>query len=422
MEQWIDIIAAGAGGLALAFFGLNILFHGSRAKQTREVNRLRAEKLREEIRLLQDARQKAAEGAPGWNGWRKFEVAKKVQESSDICSFYLKPHDRKPIPSFKPGQYLTFNLDIPGERKPVVRCYSLSDCPHPDYYRVSIKRVPAPKSPPGLSPGKASTYFHDNIHEGDILDVKSPSGHFFFDTPSPRPVILIGGGIGVTPVISMLRELSKEKDGRKIFFYYGVRNGREHVLRDEMIEAAKANPDVELVICYSKPDPEDVEGVHYTVESRVSVDLFKSRHDANNYDFYLCGPPPMMSALTEDLQAWGVPKKHVHYETFGPSTVKSTTRPPIPMAKTTGETSSKVTFQRSGVTLPWTGIQTSILELAEEEGIEMAAGCRAGNCGTCLVAVNSGKFKHVQDPGFEAEDGSCLACIAVPDGELTINA
>ena len=94
-----------------------------------------------------------------WNGYRKFTVAKKVQECRGVCSLYLKPHDGKPLPPFKPGQYITFQLNIPGLSKPVVRCYSLSDSPHrTDYYRVTIKKEPAPPDKPDIKPGVASTF------------------------------------------------------------------------------------------------------------------------------------------------------------------------------------------------------------------------------------------------------------------------
>ena len=100
---------------------------------------------------------------------------------SQVCSFYLQPHDEKPIPGFDPGQFLTFQLNIPAQPKAVVRCYSLSDAPRPDMYRVSIKRVPPPRDNPDAPPGLSSNHFHDNVKVGDILDVKEPSGRFFLD-------------------------------------------------------------------------------------------------------------------------------------------------------------------------------------------------------------------------------------------------
>ena len=137
-------------------------------------------KLRAEIDRIMDQRRFERESNElSWNGFRKFEVKRKVPEGGGICSFYFSPHDGKDLPPFKPGQYLTFGLDIPGEKKQVIRCYSLSDSPHhPDYYRSSIKAVPPPRDTPDVPPGLSSNHFHNNVSEGDIIDIKAPKRPF----------------------------------------------------------------------------------------------------------------------------------------------------------------------------------------------------------------------------------------------------
>src|ERR1043165_4421337 len=172
--------------------------------------RLRADRLQQHLGF-QTARLQAQEiqlrcreveqAKAQWNGYRKFTVAKKSLECEDVCAFYLKPHDGKSLPAFKPGQYLTFQLDIPGRDKPLVRCYSLSDSPHrSDYYRVTIKREKCPADRPELPPGAASGYFCDRVREGDILNVRAPTGQFFLDMTKTCPLVLIAGGVGVTPL------------------------------------------------------------------------------------------------------------------------------------------------------------------------------------------------------------------------------
>ncbi len=175
--------------LLITFDGLKrAAYHGQQRK--RELDLL-------EVRVAAAKKKQEAEEQKSlsWKGWRKFVVVRKEYESPDqqICSFYLQPHDGKAIPGFDPGQFLTFQLDIPGQTKPVVRCYSLSDAPRPDGYRVSIKRVPPPRDKPEAPPGLSSNHFHDNVWVGDILDVKEPSGRFFLDTTNDDPVVLIGG-------------------------------------------------------------------------------------------------------------------------------------------------------------------------------------------------------------------------------------
>lgn len=359
-----------------------------------------------------------------WNGLRKFECKTK-KEGGGVTSCYLYPHDKKKLPPFKPGQYLTFQLKIKGEEKPLIRCYSLSDSPKSDYYRVSVKKVPPPRDRPELPPGKSSTHFNDVLKDGDILDVKAPSGAFFLETKDQHPIVLIGGGIGITPVFSMLQTLIDENSDREIWFFYGVRNGKEAVYKQELKEIRQKNANVKMNICYSRPDATDQDGEDYQHAARVTVDLFKQVLPNNNFEFYICGPPPMMQTLVPDLETWGVNKKKIKYEAFGPATVKKAK--PKEEAKPEGAAAEKkdgpkITFSSSGKSLVWTGEADSLLEFAEDNDISMSSGCRVGNCGTCMVAVKSGEVEYGSEPSFEPEAGSCLACVAIPKGPVEIDA
>ena len=379
---------------------------------------LALERLKTELEIMRDLRRRKAESGSPWNGWRKFLVEKKVMECDGICSFHLTPHDRKPLPEFLPGQYLTFQLDIPGQPKPVVRCYSLSDCARPDSYRVTIKRIPPrqEKAPPGL----ASSYFHNDVDEGDILDVKAPSGQFFLDPAGSSGVVLIGSGIGVTPVLSMLNALAAQGSRREIWFFHGIRGRADHVMKEHLEAIAREHPNVHLHVCASNPDPDYELGRDYQHHGRISVELFKSLLPSSNYDYYLCGPGPMMQDVTEGLKEWGVPEKHIHYETFGPSSVKKVAAVISPEAK--APTGYAIQFKKSGKTLNWCGDHTSILDLAEANGINIPSGCRAGSCGTCQVAVFSGEIDYIEQSDFETERGTRLTCIGAPKSDLVLDA
>lgn len=356
-----------------------------------------------------------------WNGFRKFTVAKKEFEGGDICSFYLMPHDQRPLPEFHPGQYLTFKLNIPGQNKPVIRCYSLSDGPRTDYYRVSIKRVPAPRNEPDLPPGLSSNFFHDQVNEGDILDVKAPSGQFFLDTDRAFPVVLIGGGIGITPVLSMLNQIVSSGVKREVWFFYGVRNGDEHVMADHLKQVAEAHDNIKMFICYSDPrEGQDQKDVHYTHGERVSIDLFKQVLPSNNFQYYFCGPPPMMNSLFEGLKDWGAPEDAIHYEAFGPATVKKKAQ--ADAADKAESPTLSVEFAKSGKVVSWQTAEQSLLELAEANDVALDFGCRAGNCGSCLVAIKQGDVDYLSEPGDKPEQGSCLACVCVPKSNLVLDA
>jgi ferredoxin-NADP reductase len=372
---------------------------------------------REQVLDLSDRRKREQLKAERtWDGFRKFVIARKVKEAADICSFYLEPHDRKPLPPFLPGQYLTFRLNIPGQPKPVIRCYSLSDSPKAEYFRVTIKRIGPPPNKPDQPPGLSSSYFHDQLEEGDIVDVKAPSGAFFMDPREEFPAVLIGGGIGLTPMVSMLNAITEAGAQRDVYYFYGLRHRDEHVMGDHVRQIAADNPNVQLHVCYSDARAGiDKEGHDYQHGERVSIDLFKRVLPSNQCHYYLCGPPPMMEALVKGLEEWGVPEDHIHFEAFGPASVKKA----APVAA--GEAGKySVAFARSDKKIMWDGKQT-LLEVAEANGVRLDFGCRAGNCGTCITAVKEGTVNYPTKPAAAIEAGSCLACVALPASNLIVD-
>ena len=408
------IIVIGAlGQVALVTWRNALRVRGERRKNEIDLGLLQTE-----LEMMRDLRQKRSDSALPWNGFRKFLVSKRTMESKDVCSFYLTPHDQKRLSTFLPGQYLTFQLDIAGSARPVVRCYSLSDGPRPDGYRVSIKRIPAANKE--VAPGVVSSHFHDNVNEGDILDVKAPSGKFYLDPDATENVVLIGGGIGVTPVLAMLNTLIGLGSTRQIWFFYGLRNRAEHVMKEQLETIAREHPNVFLYVCYSKPEPEDELNRDYNYEGRVSVDLFKKVLPSNNFDYYICGPGPLMQSMTEGLKEWGVPDKNIHFETFGPSSVKKIAPTMKPGA--VDQPGFSVQFKKSGKTVKWTGGTANLLELAEANGISIPSGCRAGSCGTCQVAVFSGEVDYLDKSDFETNPGTRLTCIGAPKSDVVLDA
>jgi hypothetical protein len=355
-----------------------------------------------------------------WNGWRKFEVAKKIVECEGVASLYLAPHDKHPLPPFKPGQFLTFQLNIPGETKPVVRCYSLSDAHRPDCYRVTIKKVLPQPDVAESKPGLVSSHFYDRVKQGDILDVKAPSGHFFLDLSNEKPVVLISGGVGVTPMVSMLNAVLASKSNRHVWFFFGVRNRAEHIFKEYLEQVAAQNANLHLHICYSRPDPADVSGRDYHHARRVSVDLFKELLPSSNYEYFLCGPDVFMESIAGGLIEWGVPKESVHREAF--NAVAKVKPPPLNTSDTVMLSKLKVTFGRSGQTVRWNPTAASLLDFAEQHGVKIDSGCRVGNCGTCLVAIKNGAVEYQAETTASAENGSCLTCICKPKTDLVIDA
>ena len=410
-------------GLVAARLGVLTISAWQQATYRREQDQLTLEVMRERIA---EAKKRRNENALAWNGYRKFVVQRKVEEAEGICSFYLAAHDHKPLPAFKPGQYLTFRLTIPGRDKPVIRCYSLSDGPRSDRYRVSIKRVGSPPDTPSAPPGLISNYFHEQLSEGDILDAQAPRGQFFLEAEHERPVVLIAGGVGVTPLLSMVNSIVATRSQREVLFFYGVRNRREHAFREVLNDVVAKHANIRLVVAYSNPTAADetYEGRDYHHTGRVDIGLIKSYLQSTNYQFYICGPPAMMESLNKQLLRWGVAEQDIHSEAFGPATVsKSLTKPTTTSAPAlkAGPCAS-ITFAKSGKTCDWNPSIGNLLDLAEANGVRIDSGCRAGNCGTCVVAVKSGNVQYVAEHGAALEEGTCLTCIAAPEGNLVLDA
>jgi ferredoxin-NADP reductase len=360
-----------------------------------------------------------------WSGYRAFRVERKVVEDAaqSVCSFYLVPEDGQALPTFLPGQFLTFRLDVPapaGGTEQIIRCYSLSDAPRPDYYRVSIKRVPAPVGG-AVPPGRSSNFFHDHIAVGSHLQVRAPAGHFYIDR-SAAPVVLIGGGIGITPMLSMLSWSLAEQAGREVWLFYGVRNSREPVMKNQLEALAAAHPNFHWRLCFSDPLPEDVAGRDFHHAGRVDVALLRTQLPLKPYHFYICGPTPMMESLVTALEDWGVPDPHIHFEAFGPASIKRrSAMVGAPLSEATAS-SIVVNFAKSGKQLAWQPASGSLLEFAEAHGIPVNSGCRAGGCGTCQTTIRSGEVAYLQAPDYDPEPGTCLLCTCTPKTSVALEA
>lgn len=407
------------------FYTLLALFRNMRAYGVEEkVNSMRLKSFEQQARYLGvRAQQAEAKKQNAWAGTRKFRLDRVIDEAKNIRSFYLVPHDGKALPAFDPGQYLTFQLDVPGQDKPVIRCYSLSDTPlEKDHYRVSIKRLDPPPKAPDAPPGVSSNHFHLNLNEGDILDCKAPGGNFFLDMAEHGPIVLIGGGIGITPMMSMLQSVAKSGSKRETWLFYGVINGQDVVQAKELKALDDAHENIHVRFCFSDPeDGVDVAGEDFDHAERVSVALMHRVLPSTNYDYYICGPGPMMNSITEDLAAAGVPDANVHYESFGPASVKPKAAP-APSSDAASEQIFKVNFAKSGKELEWRADAGPLLDFAEANDIALDCGCRAGSCGTCAIAVRSGDVDYIDEISAEPEEGSCLACMAIPKGDLVIDA
>lgn len=342
-----------------------------------------------------------------WKDWRNLVVVRKVKESEEITSFYLKSEDNREIPNFQPGQFLTIKLDIPGQAKPVIRTYSLSDyTDEREYYRLSIKREAAPK---GLDvpPGIASNFMHDRIQEGSVIPAKPPNGKFVLDVHKSLPVVLISNGVGITPMIGMVKACSRLNPNRPIWFVHGARDGRFHAFRDEVMAIAQQNPNLQVHFRYSSPRPED-RGLYHSV-GYVDIALIQELI-GQEAEYFLCGSPPFMQSLREGLKEWGVPESRVFFESFSKGSKATSHQTP---AETSGG-QAEIVFAKSGKTLTWSENDGTILEFAEANDINPAFSCRAGICLTCMCKIRDGEVAYQEPPIGTPDEGSVLICVSKP--------
>lgn len=251
----------------------------------------------------------------GWTGWRPFVVRNKVQESEEITSFYLYPADGGKVAGFRPGQYVSVRVFLSQLNLFQPRQYSLSSAPNGSYYRISVKREPELSTRPE---GMVSNHLHSSVEEGNIIEVSAPAGDFILEEEKETPIVFISGGVGQTPFISMLEQLTKKKSQRSVTWVHGCRNHSVHAFRKLVESAAQVAP-VKSRFFYETTDSNgrttDIfEGI---VDLKKLSDLTTLRES----DIYICGPAPFIKKQFQDLTAMGVNKESIHYEEFGPNTL-----------------------------------------------------------------------------------------------------
>ncbi|SKC99448.1 Ferredoxin-NADP reductase [Burkholderia sp. YR290] len=249
----------------------------------------------------------------GWTGWRTFVVREKRPESSVITSFVFEPADGGPVANFEPGQYISIAVNVPALGLQQIRQYSLSDMPNGRSYRISVKRESGGAYPPGY----VSCLLHDHVNVGDEVRLAAPYGSFHIDVSASTPIVLISGGVGLTPMISMLKKAIQDPQ-RQVVFVHGARNGAVHAMRDRLRETAAAHANFHLVVFYDEPLPQDTQGRDYNHAGFVDVNLIKSSILLQDADYYICGPIPFMRMQHDALKELSIHDARIHYEVFGP--------------------------------------------------------------------------------------------------------
>ncbi len=246
----------------------------------------------------------------GWNGWRKFLICSKVPESEVVTSFILKPLDGGRVIPHRPGQYLTFRFSL-ADGSDLKRNYSISSAPSDEYYRISVKRE--------AKGNGGSLFLHDISAVGDTVEATPPAGDFYLDETSTKPVVLLSGGVGLTPMVSMLEAIADRHPDRETYFVHGAMNSSMHAMDRHVRDLADNHGKTTVRTFYSEPHWSDEAGRTHDHDGFISVDWLKVNTPFETADFYLCGPKPFLRALVRQLYSAGVSASRIHFELFGPT-------------------------------------------------------------------------------------------------------
>lgn len=343
--------------------------------------------------------------------WRPLRVVRIEAESHSIRSIYLEPADGAGLPLFQAGQHLPLRFTIGGEVH--IRTYSLSSAPSDDFFRISVKRE-----------GLVSSHLHEQVRVGDLLEARAPQGHFTVATHERRPLVLLAAGVGITPLLSMVREVVyqglRTRYIRPTWFFQSSRTLADQPFRSELDRLLEdAGDAVRVRRLLSQPETDAHEGEDFDQTGRIDTELLKTILEVEDYDqvdFVLCGPGSFTQALYDGLRELDIRDSRIHAETFGPSTLR---RQPDPDAVVIEQppaatTSVPVVFERSAKEARWRPDGGSLLELAESRGLHPEFSCRGGSCGTCKTRLISGQVNYPQPPAEVPDEGHVLICCAIP--------
>lgn len=352
------------------------------------------------------ARLQAAELA---ERWRPYKVAKIVEESQSIRSFHLEPADGAGLLPHAAGQHLPIRVTVPGADKPVIRTYTLSVAPSDGLYRISVKRD-----------GAVSRHLHDTMRVGDVIEARAPDGQFTIDPYETRPAVLLAGGIGITPLLAMLRHIVYEGQRRQrmrpVILFQAARSKLDRPFDRELAELVEAAQGaVRWIRVLSDPGGAG-EGIDYDAPGRIDMALLTRFLQFNDYDFYLCGPPLFTQALYDGLRNYSIADRRIYAETFGPSSLKRTADAgaALPVRPPPSKSPVPVAFMDSLKEARWTPESGTLLELAEARGLEPDFSCREGTCGTCRTKLLKGAVTYVREPTAGVAADEVLICCAVP--------
>ncbi|MEM5460200.1 molybdopterin-dependent oxidoreductase [Paraburkholderia phytofirmans] len=346
-----------------------------------------------------------------WHGFREMRVSAMRFEGKNARWLRLESHRGQLLPNFVAGQYLKIRSACGNTDKFIERAYSLVSAANVDgrtTYEICVGEDSRLKGRPGVM----SSFVHQILKVGDIVEVAAPGGVFTIPIHTREPVVLLATGIGITPFISYIRSLQNAASEHETILIYGNKNSSIHAFKHELEKHQKRLPSLRVVNCYTAPLDSDEEGTDYQYLGRISKDLISEELVNRGARFYMCGSAPMVKDVTALLRERGVRPFRIFSEQFVSETPASDGIP-------TG-LSFEVKFSRSGKVATWKSADGSLLSFAEGLGIGAPSGCRVGQCESCAVRVLEGQFQHMNGQQLDEPDVA-LACQAIPSSAIVLD-
>jgi anaerobic selenocysteine-containing dehydrogenase/ferredoxin-NADP reductase len=344
-----------------------------------------------------------------WRGFVDATVLALTPISDGVREVLIGRYDRRPLPDYKPGQHIT--LSVSQGDVSVTRCYSLTGtavAEDREHYSIAVRLVEKTASRPQ---GAMSGAVHATLRVGDGVRLKAPGGDFHIPLESERPIVLVAGGVGITPFISYLETLATLPATPRVHLVYANRNAAARCFSEKLTELQRVLPRLSRTDIFSQPLPTDRVGVNFDKLGRVETgDILRSNFSGDPIVFQ-CASPAMMAAVRQNLLARGMNDADIIEEAFAPPVVDLDKVPPGPF---------RVVFAQSGREAVWTPEKGSLLDLAESIGLKLRSGCRVGQCESCVAKVLAGRTCYAAKLNY-ADADSCLMCQALPAGEVTLD-
>ncbi len=349
-------------------------------------------------------------------GFRRAHIASLSHVTADIVAVGLAAADGGALDPAEPGQYVVLKAHASPDSAPIVRSYSLTETGRGDLYELGVKCE---------RNGAMGGYFSQRARVGDEIEISAPRGSFVL-RESQTPAVFISAGIGITPVLAMLKAVAADKSERSVWWLYGARSGAEHPFAQEVRALLAALPNAKSHVRYSRPSGEDRPGVDFDSVGRIDATLTRELGIGASSEFYMCGPVTFLQDMKTGLTAAGVPGELIFSEVFGsgpainPGIVDARRPAPHepPGPRGTGPT---VSFARSGLNVPWNAKYASLLEFAEACAVPTRWSCRVGVCHTCESGLISGAVTYEPEPLVPPANGNVLPCCSIPNGEVVLD-